>query len=291
MITLARWTMESRWRAILVIFITALFSPLLFWLSLPLIALVSLRAGLNQGTQILAVGVVGGLISLFYFGDASLIILAPMVVILGLILRSTISWNYTLLASSLIGLLLVVLSNLFLKASLLDFVVLLENDMQVLLQNPSSEQQALQMTQFFELMKEHIATMVAIGFVQMSLGFLVLARWLQAGVYNPGGFRQEMHGLRISSQVTVVLAIVGIAFWFYDSVTLLLVMLPHSLAGAGLIHYVRAKKELGGWVLVVFYGLLFLAGQIVFPILMLAAIADSFLDLRKYVKAPTGKSL
>jgi len=123
-----------------------------------------------------------------------------------------------------------------------------------------------------------VATVVAIG----AIPCLILARWWQAVLYNPGGFRQEF----LSLQLTPTLAISCLAASIYcyamggDTASwLALFMLPLLVAGLGLVHWVASARRIGGEWLFVFY-LLFVFVAPVRGFLVVLALADSFLNLR-----------
>ena len=115
----------------------------------------------------------------------------------------------------------------------------------------------------------------------LSVALLMLGRSMQAMLYNPGGFREEFHALRISQ--TTTLALVGMillvnvveglpeAWIFYLAA-------PFAFAGLALAHALVAWKNASVFWLVAMYMLL------IFPtmmyLLILVAIVDSWYDFR-----------
>lgn len=119
---------------------------------------------------------------------------------------------------------------------------------------------------------------------------ILLARWWQALLYNPGGFREEFHQLRLPKIVALVC--VGLVFYCVSMggeylYWRLVFSLPLLFTGLGLMHWVVAKYRLGLPALILLY--------IVLPVvdaaallLMMLALLDAGLDLRN--KLETGRS-
>ncbi len=129
---------------------------------------------------------------------------------------------------------------------------------------------------------EASAMVVAIS----SASALLVARWLQARLYNPGGFRGEFHRLRLVPVMCAGLVLVLFLTQSYADVRVLLpaAVLPLLLAGLALVHGMLGRKPNNGPLLVFFYiGLIFSAG-IGVMILMAAAIMDSFVDFRNRIQ-------
>ncbi len=120
------------------------------------------------------------------------------------------------------------------------------------------------------------------------VSMLLLARWWQAGLYNPGGFRSEFYALAIPRWVTPLAAIAALASLAAGSgggagmagdFVLVLVLL-FSLQGLAIIHASCAAKALRrGW-LVGSYLLLGVVPQLVLPLLAALGIADGVAHFR-----------
>lgn len=113
---------------------------------------------------------------------------------------------------------------------------------------------------------------------------LLLARWLQAKLYNPGGFRTEFHQLRIPPAVTGVLMLGLLASQWLDEAMVVapLLMLPLLLAGIALVHGLLGRTGNRNQ-LVLFYVMLVVFAGPAFVVLIAAAITDSFLDFRNRI--------
>ena len=92
---------------------------------------------------------------------------------------------------------------------------------------------------------------------------LMLGRWWQAALYNPGGFKLEFHQLRFSVTSSVII-LVGMFIFEYVlqdcSSWASLLSLPLMLSGIALLHYGVTFFQLNSYWLLVFYAaLLFLS--------------------------------
>jgi hypothetical protein len=114
---------------------------------------------------------------------------------------------------------------------------------------------------------------------------LMLGRWWQSLLYNPGGFKDEFQSFRLPQPLVIVLLVVaiglgmlGVDYWFWA----LIVALPFIFAGFGLVHGLAAKRQLNG----VWLGFFYFSWLLLDPlklVLLLAVIVDSWYDLRARV--------
>lgn len=117
-----------------------------------------------------------------------------------------------------------------------------------------------------------------------ALSSLFLARWWQAKLFNPGGFRTEFHGLRLGRQACMLLAVVLLVGLFTQVQILnslaVVAMFIAMLQGLAVAHGTVAKRAMGsGWLI----GLYVLMGLVPHTALILAVlgIADSWVDFRE----------
>lgn len=121
------------------------------------------------------------------------------------------------------------------------------------------------------------------------LGSLLLARWWQALLYNPGGFREEFHGLRLGRHLNVVTLALMVAAAVMSgpaagvALDLLLVALAlHVLQGISVVHGLVGRTGSSiGWLIGMYVLLLMAMPQTVIT-LALAGFADNWFDFRTY---------
>ena len=132
---------------------------------------------------------------------------------------------------------------------------------------------------------EELATLLIGGITGLvvliaAVGCLALARAWQAGLYNPGGFREEFHALRLVPRelgLLVVLGVVGLVLGL-PSLSML-VWVPLLVAGSALVHGYVGLKGMNGLWLIAFYVLLITTWPMILIVLLVAFI-DVFADFR-----------
>lgn len=117
-------------------------------------------------------------------------------------------------------------------------------------------------------------------------GFLstALARSWQAKLYNPGGFQQEFHQLRLGKlELLILIALTALLLQLgNDYLTwLAITLLPLLIAGVAVFHALAYKKQLGkSWYVLFYIALLWLDPLKV--ILVVVAAVDSVKDIRQW---------
>ncbi|WP_346838576.1 hypothetical protein [Microbulbifer sp. SAOS-129_SWC] len=268
---MAEFIMRGRVRAVL---ITLVGIPLI---SPAALALVSLRRGSGDGLMVLAWALLPVVVMGFTGHMSPLMIgltASPLVAVCAgaLVLRSSRSWSAALLALAAAGAGGILLTDHF-SGGLL----------QTLLE--AAEQaggQVEQMQQVFS--SEPLATGYLTWFSVMYAGLaLALARHWQALLYNPGGFREEFHQLRMP----LPLAGVGMLVWVYCLVNPDyvfwggVVAFPLVVAGIALVHWLVASRNWGRGPLVAMYVALVIATLPLAGFLCGLALIDSWIDIRR----------
>ena len=265
---LAEFVMTGRKQAIIAAGLLGLI-PLINLLSPAVVGIVMLRKGLQEATFVFIWGALP-LVVWAMLGD-----IVPLVLLFGItgltwLLRETESWEFTFLAAIAIG--LVIEIYLRLQPAVLDAVF---QQLQ-----PYFQQNNLQGMEI-EQIRETMTTIIGSVYMFLSIVLTMLARWMQASLFNPGGFQSEIHQLRIKQKVALIL----LGFMLLCSFGILIpqawvlyFMIPLVFSGVGLLHAVVAKRKMSSMVLVVFYVLLTL--PVVIQVVVLLALIDSWYDFR-----------
>lgn len=273
---LAEFVMKGRAQAI---FVATLATGSVFfaWVGAAVVALVILRRGLSAGAYILFWALLPAVVMAFW-GDTGPLAALLGTSLLAVVLRLSASWTMTLCAAVLSGVLTGLAIQLFgqgyveeILRLLSDFVAQMQTQAEAGQQAPINLPSA---TQIIGLLGLSNALTVVLC--------LILSRWWQAVLYNPGGFAEEFQGFRIAPPVTlalltiaVLLASLGVDYRFWA----LMFVVPFVFAGFGLVHGIVAKKQLGGnWL-----GLFYLCWFILDPVklaLLIAVVADSWVNIR-----------
>ncbi len=247
--------------------------PMLFWVSAAIISLVVLRRGTSEGLKILAWAAMG---------QFSTIIGLITTVALALVLRQTVSWQKTLLAllpaGALIALILAQLAPQ--QISLISDLVMTFIRDYVKQAGESTDDLVAGIRPLVEY--GVIGVVTWFNLVSCILG-LVLARSWQAQLYNPGGFREEFHQIRLPLTVAMGLlafTLVGATFVPFLLVLVPAATLPLLVAGLAMIHGLVGMRQLGSFWLVGFYILLIFVTQLAYPVIVLTACLGSLFDFR-----------
>ena len=272
---LAGFIMRGRAQAALV----ALAGNLLPLISPATVGLVTLRRGAADGSLVLMWALLPLLASCFYSETSSALVLVSIAAVavlvpVALILKISGSWQLTLLAA-------VVISVVTAMALLILFGEEIAN----------FQSNLIAMMTGLETGSEAVTEAKPIGnagFLAYVLALnavisLLLSRWWQSELYNPGGFGREFRTLRLAAPVAGLL-LGGMVFCLVMPkeyiVWAALLGLPLLFSGIGLIHCAVSMLSLGGHWLVAFYVALLLIGPMMSILVVMVGFIDSLMNLR-----------
>ncbi len=278
---LAEFIMRGRMQATLVVVGCAAL-PLLFWLSAAAGALVLLRRGLND-----AMGVIGwALLPAFvwwYFGDPRTLLVLLGALGLAMLLRSSVSWSRVMLCSVGLGLLYAwALGEVFGEP-----IAAVAGELQKVLPGTLSdayEQLSAAERERLEGLLAPVLTGLLAALMQMvTLLSLMLGRYWQGVLYNPGGFGREFQTLRFRPLLAFLLLmgmLIGPNLGVQFAVLTPLCSVPLFFAGLALVHGLVAQGRLARFWLVGLYVTLVLFMHMIYPLLAVVAVVDSLFDFR-----------
>lgn len=286
---LAEYIMRGRMQATLVVVGSAAM-PLLFWLSAAAGSLVLLRRGANDAIGILAWAMLPALVW-WYFGEPRTLLVLGGALVLALFLRAGWSWNRILLCSVVLGL----VYGLILGAVFREPIEAMAGELKKLL--PTMLDGVHQQMSVDERARlEGLITPVLIGLMAsllqiVSLLSLILGRYWQAALYNPGGFGREFRALRLSlPQALLLLAgmLIGPNLGPEMGMLTPLCSVPLLVAGVALVHGLVEKGGLGRFWLVGLYVTLLVVMHLIYPLLVVLALVDSLFDFRGRLARKSG---
>jgi hypothetical protein len=264
---------------------------LLGWL-LPLVSpatigLITLRKASSEGL-IVAMWAVLPWLAFYFAGDVSpLIVLLPvavLVVVLAIapVLRSSLSWEWTLLAAVTVSAIASVATGLFASAEIdLLVVAIAEFYAEISAQGAISDD--VDLTPNRTMVLGLFAWLI--GFTAVSA--LFVSRWWQSLLFNPGGFQKEFHAFRLNQPVAVVLiaiVIAGVAMPLAYRPWVELASLPLLIAGVAVVHSSVKLMNMGvHWLGLMYFGLLFIGPT--GTVLIGLGLIDSMLNLRSRLAA------
>ena len=205
---LAEYVMRGRFRALLVVLVGA--GSLMFcWISAAVIALVTLRKGAGSGAWLLLWSLLPAGALLMLYGDGSPLALLLGAAALALVLRSTVSLSLTLLASIGVGL-ATAASMLVFGGQMLEQIVVAVGEFLGSMEQQLSVEGAESVVLARPTVLQ-VAGMMGAGNSMMSVLCLLLARYWQAALYNPGGFGVEFRALYLPRATALGLLVMALA--------------------------------------------------------------------------------
>lgn len=280
---LVKIAMRGPFQAIALASITMLI-PLMFWFSAAVVALVTLRKGFQQGAVVFFWTALPAMVWLWSLQDPGPLIVLVMAFLMASILRVTISWQTTLVAGALVGIILG-----WAAPFLMPDVIQMLNELTDQFFRELAKQSEQEYTD--ELRVGFESLMVA-GFVSsfygVAIGSLCLARSWQAKLFNPGGWQEEFFQIRIQPKLLIaalMLLVVAPALGMNASVVMLTVAVALIFAGIALVHGLIARKNMTKQWLVGFYLSVVLLFPTVLVLVVIAAALDSLIDFRSRVSS------
>ena len=276
---LAAFVMRGRFQALLVTLAGA--GSLLFcWISAAVVALVLLRKGVGAGLGLLAWALLPSGALLYAYGDSGPLSLLLGTALLAVVLRSSVSLPLALLACVPVGILTGLVLTTF-GGGYLDQIVQAFGQFMA-----SMEEQLSQGGEAVVLARPgtvQVAGMLGAGTAASSALCLLLARYWQAALYNPGGFGQEFKALYYPPAVALGLAVCAIGLASAGAAYrawAVIAVVPLALAGVALVHARAAWRGQGKGMLAGFY-VAWLLFDPVKLLVVFAAIADSWFKFRQ----------
>lgn len=293
---LASYLMRGRSQAVLVTVVSGVLSvvlPPLSFISSAAVGLVTLRHGQQQGILLLLLATLAGsLLSMLALGSpmpAIALAIGFWIPVIGLaaLLRNTISLGLVCNVVMIIGMCVVLAVYASVDNPAQWWKGQLELVFAPVLQNADAQQAGL-LRSSFPALAEVMTGLMTLAWLLNGLISLMLARWWQAMLYNPGGFRQEFHGLQLGKPAAVVTAFVLLLAWLMPQalggavVGLLVVTLAIvSLQGIAIAHaWVAAGQRHVIW-LVAFYLATVVFMKPVAMLLVLLGMLDPWFDVRR----------
>ena len=243
------------------------------------VGLVTLRKGSVEGALVALWASLPFVVSYFagqsspFVAVMSILALANTLIVAN-VLRGTASWSLALVSDVCVAVGFVVIAG-----------VVFQTDLGVMM----SDLTELFVSVSEQLEKDYVMpdTSGVLAWVAWMTAFsallgVVVARWWQALLFNPGGFQQEFQGIRLESKVglgCLLLVILGFTLLSEFQFWLQLASIPLIVCGLSLLHYTAKVKKAGGYWLVLMYLGLFL-GPVMSGLLVALGAIDSVLNLR-----------
>ncbi|WP_286916938.1 MULTISPECIES: hypothetical protein [Pseudomonas] len=278
---LADFIMRGRMQATLVVVGCAAL-PLLFWLSAAAACLVYLRRGMSDAFGVLVWALLPAL-AWWYFGEPRTLMVLLGALGLAALLRAGWAWNRVLLASIALGLVYGVLLGVVFREPIEALAQALNERLPQMLGGLYQQMSVEERANLGNLIAPVLNGLIAALLQVVSVAALMLGRYWQAALYNPGGFGSEFRAIRIPLWPAVLLLacmLIGPNFGPQMAMLTPLCSVPLVFAGLALMHGLVKAGKLGKFWLVGLYVTLVLFMQLIYPLLVVLAIVDSLIDFR-----------
>ena len=276
---LAEFIMRGRWQALGVAVLGS--GSLLFgWVSAAAIALVTLRNGSASGGWLTLWAILPAIIIAVISGDTGSVLLLLGTFSLAVILRESVSLSLAVMASVPLALLggaaLTLFNGVFLQELVATFNQALAQFEQELAQGEAAEMV------FNGVSVPQVAALLATGNAVIALLSLILGRYWQASLYNPGGFGEEFRALRLPVGAVLLMASAALVLWWMGAdwrVWSAVVVLPLTIVGFSLLHAFAKRAGKG----VTWLALMYALWIVLDPVKWLwvgCVVIDTFADVR-----------
>jgi hypothetical protein len=276
---LAEFIMRGRWQALGVAVLGS--GSLLFgWVSAAAIALVTLRNGSASGGWLTLWAILPAIIIAAISGDTGSVLLLLGTFGLAVILRKSVSLALAVMASVPLALLggaaLTLFNGVFLQELVATFNQALAQFEQELAQGEAAEMV------FNGVSVPQVAALLATGNAVIALLSLILGRYWQASLYNPGGFGEEFRALRLPVGAVLLMASTALILWWMGAdwrVWSAVVVLPLTIVGFSLLHAFAKRAGKG----VTWLALMYALWIVIDPVKWLwvgCVVIDTFTDVR-----------
>jgi hypothetical protein len=288
---IAEFIMRGRVQATLVVVVSAAL-PLLFWLSAAAGSLVLLRRGLSDALSILAWALLPA-IGWWYFGEPRTLLVLLGALGLALLLRANLTWDRVLLCSVALGLVYGLVLGAVFREPIEAMAIELQKLMPQVLEGVHQQMSVDERARLDSLIAPVLTGLIAALLQVVSLLSLMLGRYWQGLLYNPGGFGREFHALRLPAPLAMLLLggmLLGPNLGPQMAMLTPLCSVPLVFAGIALLHGLVAQGRLAKFWLVGMYITLLLFMQLAYPLLVVLAIVDSLFDFRGRFERKSGSN-
>ena len=266
------------------------FPPLLV-MSLACVGLVTMRRGSREGLIVVlaCIALFASIALLSTQGiRADLVILVALWLMawgVAIVYRLMLTPAWMINAAGVIGLLCVAGFYLVIADPAAVWLALLEQHLKPLFIQQQLLQSGAEMDKLMVTLAKVLTGGLAALLSVVLIVSMLLARWWQAMLYNPGGFRQEFHALRLGRVTTAVmiLLIVISLFGQYALTTDMatVVWLLFFFQGMAVLHGLIGMTGMGiGW-LVSLYLLLMIVPNYASPVISGLGLVDTWFDFRR----------
>ena len=297
MISLARFIMAGPSQAALVAAVTAILAlklPPLAWISGGVIALTTLHLSPKRGAQLigfsgLAVMLLGWVVIGSPVLAFSIIMLLWLPVwLVAMVLYRTVSLALALQVTTGMALFFVLILQFVYPEMLLALTQEFANIVQPVIEQQPTDKAKQDMTAALDAVLPLLPGLLAMGMMMGTVFSLLLGRWWQAALYNPGGLSKEFNELRLGKMPAIASVVLFAAAMLSGEMQVMMLVFVVSalyvLQGLAIIQGVLAIKQANKLWLVALYFTIFIMPQLVLMPVVVVGLTDAWIDYRQRLK-------
>jgi hypothetical protein len=287
---LATQIMRGRWQAAGIaigLAFLSLFMPPISIVSSAAVALVTLRLGAYEGLTVLGISVATISIMGVFLGSSEFALLYGIILwlpswILAVLLRAGRKLALAIESAVILG-----------GVGILSFSLLKPDSGEMwksLLTQMSPPNASLEVQPQIEILAHYMTGIIAAGTIFGWIFALFLARWWQAQLYNPDGFRTEYLSLSTSKRFALgSVSLIAIAALSSGTIAELaanlsiLVVVLYTFVGTSVCHSLLSPLNQGRYLVIGFYITVFLIPHLLIPVATIGVL-DAWLNLRQRIK-------
>ncbi len=294
------FVLRSRLHAMGTAFVLSLFPLFGASLGVLIAAFITLRKGAFEGTLVLCMVIAPYLLSYALSPNAAephLMMIATMTVIainiltwlLALVLRRYGNWNWVVEVSILIGVGLVCVIHLAFPEVQswwdAELTAYLSKTTAVFEQiSPEGTNVSGDVQANIANIKQYITGIVIASIIFNALLQLIIARWWQAIIFNPGELQKELHKIRLSYVSALGFVIILVLAYLGNALSrdiMPIMVIAFCAAGLSLVHNLLLSNNMAWiWLMLIYLGMLFVFPMGVVSIAMIGLL-DSLFNLRQ----------
>lgn len=294
------FVLQSRVQAMATAFVIA-FIPIIGSISILIAALVTLRKGALEGALVVIAATLPYVIGYFtsppaaeqFFmavGMLGVIIISNILTwVFAIVLRRFSNWSFTIEFAALLGVLAIGIVHIIFPDIQSWWETQLTSYFTKAVEAADAATNKAPTLTVIQAQAVAAAKQFATGFIVVSVLFnallqLLIARWWQAVMFNPGGLRQELYQIRLSYVAGLIFAAALIAAYLGNAFALdamPVLFAAFFVSGLSLLHTLFSHIKTGWiWLILIYAGIIWL-----FPlsivIIAIMALMDTGLDFRK----------
>ena len=293
MISLARFILKGPGQAAMVAAAMAILGLIFMpaaWFSAAAIALAVLVQGTRAGARVMGLAMLGtAVLCWLLFGRPELALFFVLIIWLpvwlpAVVLRLTVSLAYSLLTITLFAVMACLVFYGMLSGHETAYADMINTVLAQLIEQYGITLDDAQFSEVAAITAKLLPGLFVSSLMLGSMLSLLLARWWQAVLYNPGGFGEEFQSLRLgktSAAVALLITLVTMAQPTDFMIALVMIVFSlYLLQGTSLLHAIVNGRKLNTVWLFVVYALIFFVPHIV-VLMVLAGMIDAYLDFRR----------